>query len=98
MSGQSGCWPVLVDKSGAGRGPLDRLAEVEHRRVSAVAGCSLVQASVGSVIVVLFDVLVEAAMELALVPDQGAVKKFVADGCVPSAQRRRLLGERLAEW
>ena len=55
-------------------------------------GCSLGEASVGPVLVVVRDEFIEEALELALVPDQGPVQQFVANGAHPS------LGERVGLW
>ncbi len=55
----SGCWSVLVDESGAAGGALDRLAEFDHGRVCVVRWCSLVEASVRAVLVVVLDELVK---------------------------------------
>ncbi len=71
LAGGSGCWSVLGDESGAGGGALDRLAEFDNRSIDSVGGCSLVEASVGAVLVVVGDEVVEEPGELALVPDQG---------------------------
>ena len=68
------------------------MAEVDHGQVSIVAGCSLVEAPVGAVLVVVLDEVLEKALELVLVPDQGAVQEFVADGAYPS------LGESVGLW
>ena len=92
MSRVSGCWSVLVDESCAGGRALDRLAEVDHRRVTVVGGCSLAEASVGPVLVVVLEEVVEESAELAVVPDQGAVEEFVADGAHLS------LSERVGLW
>ena len=88
----SGCWSVFVDESGAGGGALDRHAEFDHGRLSVVAGCSLVEALVWAVVVVVLDEVVEESVELLLVPDEGAVEEFVADGSDPS------FGERVGLW
>ena len=58
-------------------------------------GCSLAQASVGSVLVVILDEVVEKPTELALIPDQGLVQQFVADGADPSLGE--CVGSRSAE-
>ena len=60
------------------------VADVDFGRVSVVAGCWLVEASVGTVLVVVLDELCEEVMELALVPDQGPVEELVANGADPS--------------
>lgn len=82
----------LVDESGTGCGALDRLAKLDHGRVCAVGRCSLVAAPVRSVLVVVVDELGQKSLELSLVPDQGAVEEFVADGANPSLGERVRLG------
>ena len=71
---------------------MDRAAEFDHARVVLVAGCSLAEASVGPVLLVVRDEFIEEASELALVPDQGPVQQFVANGAHPS------LSERVGLW
>jgi len=71
---------------------LDRLAEVDHRRLIRVDGCSLVEAPVWPVLVVVLDEFVEEPFELSLVPDEGAVEEFVADGADPALGERIRLG------
>ena len=63
---------------------LDGAAEVDFGRVSVVAGCSLVEAWVGTVLVVVLGELCVEVMGLVLVPDQGPVEEFVANGADPS--------------
>ena|GEM_PF-2116237 len=48
-----------------------------------LVGCALVQAAVGSVRVVVRDVLVEKHTQLALVPDARPVEELVAQGAYP---------------
>ena len=96
------CWLVLVcvpvgsvggrGEPGASGCAVDRAAEFDHGRVVLVAGCSLAEASVGPVLVVVRDEFIEEASELALVPDQGPVQQFVANGAHPS------LSERVGLW
>ena len=93
LSHNSGCWSVLVNESGAGGGALDRPADVDHRRrCTVVGGCSLAEVAVGWVFVAVLDEVVEESLELVLVPDQGAVEEFVADGADPS------FGEGVRMW
>jgi len=76
--------PVLVDECGAGGVSSDRCSGLDHGFLSVVVGCTLVQASVGSVLVVMLYEVLEESAELALVPYQGPVEEFVADGADPS--------------
>jgi hypothetical protein len=46
--------------------------------------CSLAEGAVGSVLVVVDDVVIEAPFELAVVPDQGPVEQFASYGVHPS--------------
>ena len=59
VSGGSGCWSVLVDEPCAGGGASEPLAEFDHGRVGVVGGCSLVEAAVGPVSVVVHHELFE---------------------------------------
>ena len=88
MSSGSGCWSVLVDESGAGCGALDRLAEFDHGRVGVVRWCSLVEASVWAVLVVVLDELLEKPFELSLIPDQGSIEELMSDGPDPPFSER----------
>ncbi len=63
---------------------MDWLADADHRRIRVVGGWALAEASVGTMLVVVHDEVVEEPPELAFVPDQRAVEKFVADGADPS--------------
>ena len=71
---------------------MDRAAELDHARVVLVAGCSLAEAAVGPVLVVVRDEFTEEPSELAMVPDQGPVQQFAANGAHPS------LSERVGLW
>ncbi len=82
-----GRWLGRVDESCAGGGVLDRVAEVGHGRFGDVCRRSLVQVSVGSVLVVVLDEVLEEPSELALVPDEGLVEEFVANGADPSLRK-----------
>ena len=46
-------------------------------------GCSLSEAAMRSVRVVVVDVFAEELVELSVVPDEGAVAEFAADGADP---------------
>ncbi len=82
--GGSGCGAVFVDESGAGGSTLDRLACADRGVVSGVVGRSLVDSSVGSVGVVMLDVLFEECSELAFVPGDRPVQEFVAQCSDPA--------------
>ena len=73
---------VLVDEPAAGRVPSDRFAETGRRDVAEIVGCALVQASVGSMRVVVGDVLADEVLELVFVPDDGSVEEFVAQRAI----------------
>ncbi len=88
----SGCGSVLVDESVAGGVTSDRVASFDIDDIAVVVGCSLVESAVGSVGVVVLDVVVEKPFELVFVPDDGAVEEFVAEGPDP------LLGVRVGPW
>ena len=70
----SGCWSVLVDESNAGGASMDWCSGLDRGFVSFVVGCSLVEAAVGPVLVVVLDEVIEESVELALIPNQGAVE------------------------
>ncbi len=53
VSGGSGCWSVLVDEPVTGGGPSDRVVEFDHGRVVFIGWCSLIEAAVGPVRVVM---------------------------------------------
>ncbi len=53
-----------------------------------VVWCSLVDASVGSIGVVVLDVLVEQSSELAFVPDDRPVQELMAKAAHPSLCER----------
>ena len=88
-AGGSGCGAVLVDEPAAGGVASDRLAWPIVDDVVGVVGCALVEAAVGSVGVVVLEVLVEQSSELAFVPDDRAVEELVAQRANPP------LGERV---
>ncbi len=55
----SGCDAIFVDEPVAGSGASDRMVEFDHGRVGVVYGCSLVEAAVGPVGVVMSHELFE---------------------------------------
>ena len=74
---------VLVDESAAGGVSSDRSAGpiLDNFRL---VRCALPKAAMGSVGVVVLDVLVEELCELSVVPDEGPVTELAADGSDPS--------------
>ena len=52
VSGGSGCWSIFVDEPVTGGGASDRVVEFDHGRVALVGGCSLAEAAMGSMLVV----------------------------------------------
>ena len=80
----SGCWPVLVDESGAGGGSVDPMVWPDRCDVVGVVGSSLVDTAMGPLGVVVLDVFLEEASELVFVPDDGPVQEFVAQSPYPS--------------
>jgi hypothetical protein len=96
----SGRVVVLVDEPAAGRVTSDRFAWADPRDAVEIVGRALVQASVGSVRVVVLVVLLDKHTQLAFVPDDGAVEEFVAVGPHPSFGERirlELLGRSRSE-
>ncbi len=93
--GWSGRVSVLVDQAVA-PGCLD---DPEPRGTGVGVwrgqGWSLVEGAVGSVFVVVVDVVDDDTLELPLVPDDGAVEKFSADGADPAFGER--VGHRSAD-
>ena len=83
MSSGSGCLAVLVDESVAGGVLSDRSAGPILDDVRVVR-CALSEAAMWSVGVVVLEIFVEELCELSLVPDQGPVTKFAADGPDPA--------------
>jgi hypothetical protein len=63
---------------------------------AAIVGCALPEASVGTVRVVVLDVLVQELFQLAAVPDEGAVEKVAAHGADPAFRIR--VRDRGARW
>ena len=59
-----------------------------YSTTSHLFGCALTEAAVGSVRVVVLDVLAEELFELSVVPDEGAVAEFAAHGADPSFRVR----------
>ncbi len=53
---------------------MDWCSGLDRGFVSFVVGCSLVEAAVGPVLVVVLDEVIEESVELALIPNQGAVE------------------------
>jgi len=94
--GGSGCDAVFVDEPVTGGGSSDLLVEFDHGRVALIVGCSLAETTVGSVLVVVGHELFEEPTQLALVPDQGPVQEFVADGANPAFGEG--VGSRSAGW
>lgn len=82
VGGGSGCLAVLVDESAAGGVSSDRLARPigDDRRV---VGCALPERPVGSVVVVVLDVVVQKPLEVLAIPDEGAVAELAAHGADP---------------
>ena len=74
---------VLVDESVAGGVSSDRLAR-PIRDDHMIVGCALAERSVGSVGVVVLDVVGQELFELRAVPDEGPVAEFSAYGVDPS--------------
>jgi len=79
----SGCLAVLVDESAAGGVSSARSAGPMFDDI-AIVGCALMQSAVGSVGVVVRDVLVQEPVEVRAVPDQGAVEEFAAHRADPT--------------
>ena len=73
---------VLVDESAAGDMSSDRLARPE-RDDDIIVGCALVEAPVGSVGVVVLDVVAQKPLEVLTVPNEGAVAELAAHGPHP---------------
>ena len=94
--GRLGGVVVLVDESAADVGAGDRLADFDWFRGFGVVGGALVDALMWPVRVVVGDVFVEEPLELAAVPDQGAVEEFVAHATGPSFGEG--VGPRCAWW
>ncbi len=93
---ESGCGSVLGGEAHTGGGPLDWLAQSDHSRVRTVVGCSLAEAAVGPVGVVVAYGLFEKLAQLALIPYPRPVEQFVADGSDPSLNGR--VGPGSAGW
>jgi len=74
---------VLVDESVACGVSSDRLAGPVRDDVAQV-GCALSEAAVGSVGVVVLDVLAEESLEVRAVPDECAVEELAANSPDPS--------------
>ena len=74
------------------RGGAAAFASYGWSRSGGTPGCALVEAAVGSVLVVMLEVLNEQAPELAFVPDDGAVEELLADGANPPLGERVGLG------
>ena len=70
----SDCWSVFVDEPSAGCSAPDLLVEFDHGRVGVVGGCSLAEASMGPMSVVVGHELFEEPAQLVLVPDQGPIE------------------------
>ncbi len=60
------------------------MVEFDHGGVGVVGGCSLAETAMGPVSVVVGYELLEEPAQLVLVPDQGPVQEFVADGANPA--------------
>lgn len=76
-----------MSTAGAGGVSLDRSAWFDfHDEI--VVGGTLVEPAVGSVFVVVVDVLVQECSELSFVPDQGAIEEFLAEGADPAFGER----------
>jgi hypothetical protein len=87
LSGGSGCLAVLVDESVAAGVSSDRSAGPIFDDV-AIVWCALTETAVGSVGVVVRDVLVEEPFELGVVPDEGAVAELAAHRAHPTFRER----------
>ncbi len=84
----SGCVLVFVDEAVAsGRFHDVEVTLVRRRRLDSQRW-SLVEWAVRPVFVVVIDVLDHEPVELALVPDEGAVEKLAADGADPPFRER----------
>ena len=86
---------VFVDEAiAAGRSDESKGQRVASRVVvgGGVSGRSLVERTVGPVDVVMVDVVDHEPLELALVPDDGAVKELSSQGADPA------FGERVGHW
>ncbi len=64
------------------------MVEFDHGGVTFIGGCTLAETAMGPVLVVMHHELFEEPTQLALVPDQGPVQQFVADGADPSLGKR----------
>ncbi len=84
VCGVSGCWSVFVDEPSAGCGAPDLVVEFDHGRFALVGGCSLAEAAVGSVLVVMSHELLEA-LEVGVGPERPA--GVSADGFLRPALR-----------
>jgi hypothetical protein len=72
--GDSGCGSVFVDETAARCSSLDRVAWPDRGDDVDVVGCALIDLSVWAVLVVVIDVLEVQSLQLAFVPDDGAVE------------------------
>ena len=90
--GWSGGFSIFVDQSAAAcRSDNSKLLSVGVRRLRRRWG-PLIERAVGPVSVVVVDVVDHEPLELALVPDDGAVKELAAQGADPA------FGERVGHW
>jgi len=85
--GDHQCLAVLADGSAAGGVSSDHSAGPICDHFCTV-GCALAERAVGSVRVVVLDVVAEQLLELGAVPDQGAVAELAACGADPSFRVR----------
>jgi len=74
---------VLVDEPAAGAVSSDRSTGPILDNFCGVR-CALAERTVGSVFVVVLEIFAEELFELLVVPDEGAVAEFAADGADPS--------------
>jgi len=78
----SGCLAVFVDESAAGSVSSDRSAGLMLDNFGIVR-CALTEGAVGSMRVVVPDILAEQLFEVSAVPDEGAVAELAAHGADP---------------
>jgi hypothetical protein len=84
----SGCGAVLVDEPAVGGVSSDPLDWADRVDEVTVVGCALAQAPVGSMRVVVLDVLPEKQAQLLFVADDRPVEELVAQGANPSLRER----------
>jgi hypothetical protein len=84
----SGGVAVLVDESAADGGAGDWSAWFDQLRGVGVVRRSLLDVSVGPVLVVVGEVLIEESPQLMLVPDEGPIEQFVAYRADPALSER----------